>query len=75
MKVYWSGFPFPTPGNPPNPGIKSKSPVFPALKADSLPLAMDAVTHHVFLVNTHNIHAYATDSKSHSKETHFYTVM
>ena len=31
---YWSGLPFPSPGNFPNPGIKSRS---PALQADSLP--------------------------------------
>ena len=31
---YWSGLPFHSPGNLPNPGIK---PMFPALQADSLP--------------------------------------
>ena len=31
---YWSGLPFPSPGNLPNPGIK---PRYPALQADSLP--------------------------------------
>ena len=31
---YWSGLPFPSPGNLPNPGIKPGS---PALKADALP--------------------------------------
>ena len=31
---YWSGLPFPSPGNFPNPGIKHGS---PALQADSLP--------------------------------------
>ena len=31
---YWSGLPFPSPGNLPNPGIKLSS---PALLADSLP--------------------------------------
>ena len=31
---YWSGLPFPSPGDLPNPGIK---PRFPALQADSLP--------------------------------------
>ena len=30
-QVYWSGFPFPTPGGLPNPGIKPTSPVSPAL--------------------------------------------
>ena len=34
---YWSGLPFPSPGNLPNPGIELSSPVSPAL-ADSLPL-------------------------------------
>ena len=32
---YWSGLPFPSPGDLPNPGIK---PVSPALRADSLRL-------------------------------------
>ena len=31
---YWSGFPFPSPGNLPNPGIKPRS---PTLQADALP--------------------------------------
>ena len=31
---YWSGLPFPPPGNLPDPGNES---VFPALQADSLP--------------------------------------
>jgi len=31
---YWSGLPFPSPGDFPNPGIKLQSPV---LQADSLP--------------------------------------
>ena len=31
---YWSGLPFPSPGNFPNPGIEPRS---PALQADSLP--------------------------------------
>ena len=34
---YWSGLPFPPPGDLPNPGIKPKSPAPPALRADSLP--------------------------------------
>ena len=32
-KEYWTGLPFPSPGDLPNPGIKPKS---PALQADSL---------------------------------------
>ena len=31
---YWSGFPFPSPGDFPNPGIKARSPI---LQADTLP--------------------------------------
>ena len=34
---YWSGLPFPPPGDLPTPGIKSTSPVSPALQVDSLP--------------------------------------
>ena len=36
---YWSGLPFPAPGDLSDPGIKPKSPVSPALQADSLPLS------------------------------------
>ena len=32
-KEYWSGLPFPSPGDHPNPGIQSRS---PALQVDSL---------------------------------------
>ena len=32
--VYWSGWPFPSPGDLPNPGIEPRS---PALQVDSLP--------------------------------------
>ena len=35
LKGYWSGEPFPSPGDLPNPGIKPRS---PALQADSLPV-------------------------------------
>jgi len=31
---YWSGYPFPSPGGLPNPGMK---PRYPTLQADSLP--------------------------------------
>ena len=34
---YWSGLPFPPPGDLPNPGIEPVSHVSPALQADSLP--------------------------------------
>ena len=35
-KEYWSGLPFPSPGDLPDPGIE---PVYPALQADSLALS------------------------------------
>ena len=35
-QVYWSGVPFPSPGDLPDPGIKPASPLSPALQADSL---------------------------------------
>ena len=36
---YWSGLPCPPPGDLPNPGIKTSSPVTPALQVDSLQLS------------------------------------
>ena len=35
----WSGLPFPTPGDLPNPGTETASPESPALRADFLPLS------------------------------------
>ena len=32
---YWSGLPFPSPGDLPNPGIELMSPASPALQVDS----------------------------------------
>ena len=34
---YWSGLPFPIPGDLPDPGIKPSSPMSPTLQEDSLP--------------------------------------
>ena len=34
---YWSGLPFPSPGNLPDPGIEPACPASPASQADSLP--------------------------------------
>ena len=33
-KIYWSGLPFPSPGNLPNPGIETVSSVSPALAGE-----------------------------------------
>ena len=38
---YWSGWPFPSPGDLPDPGIEPASPVSPVLQADSLPRQME----------------------------------
>ena len=37
---YWSGLPFPSPGDLPDPGIEPRS---PALQADSLPTELSGV--------------------------------
>ena len=37
---YWSGLPFPSPGDLCNPGIEPASPVSPSWQVDSLPLAL-----------------------------------
>jgi len=34
---YWSGLPLPPPGDLPNPGVKTTSPMSPASQVDSLP--------------------------------------
>ena len=47
---YWSGLPFPSPGDLPDPGIKPTSPVFPALQVHSLPVEPSTFTHQI-LVN------------------------
>ena len=39
QQAYWSGLPFPPPGDLPNPGIESESSVSSALQVDSLPLS------------------------------------
>ena len=39
---YWSGLPFPSPGDIPNPGIEPGSPV---LQADALPSELPGTTH------------------------------
>ena len=36
---YWSGLPFPPPGDLPDPGIEPESPMSPVLRVGSLPLA------------------------------------
>ena len=41
MQEYWSGLPFPSPGDLPDPGIEPGS---PALQADSLPTELNLLT-------------------------------
>ena len=43
---YWSGLPFPSPGDPPDPGIKPGS---PELQADSLPSEPPGNSYHINL--------------------------
>ena len=44
---YWSGLPFPFPGDLPNPGVESGS---PALQADSLPTKLQGIPLFYFLL-------------------------
>ena len=46
---YWSGLPFPSPGDLPNPGIEARS---PTLQADSLPaeLTVDSFKSRIYIV-------------------------
>ena len=43
---YWSGLPFPSPGDLPNPGIEPRS---PAVQADSLPTELQGKPYHFIL--------------------------
>ena len=45
MQEYWSGLPFPSPGDLLNPGIEPRS---PALQADSLPLSHQGSSKYLF---------------------------
>ena len=47
---YWSGLPFPSSGDRPNPGIKPESTVSPALQADSLLLSHQGSPKLIFLL-------------------------
>ena len=55
---YWSGVPFPSPGDLPDPGMEAMSPQSPALQEDSLPLKflsnmvnMNSFTENFFILN------------------------
>ena len=54
---YWSGLPFPFPGDLPDPGIKPSTPTSPALQADSLPLSHQGspIFHCMFVVPSINV--------------------
>ena len=45
---YWSGLPFSSPGNIPDPGIKLLSTVSPALRTDSLPTEPSGKPHTLY---------------------------
>ena len=49
---YWSGLPFPSPGDLPDPGIE---PGFPALQADSLPTELAGKL--LLMASTKEVHA------------------
>ena len=57
---YWSGQPFPSPGDLPNSGIE---PMSPALQADSLPAEPQGK--HVFYINIYNYYVCCAQSLSH----------
>ena len=50
---YWSGLPFPSPGDLPNPGMEPRS---PTLQTDSLPtepIGRPYIPTHTYIVDTH----------------------
>ena len=52
---YWSGLPFPSPGDPPDPGIEPASPASSALAGMSLPQAPPGKCAHTDKVNSISI--------------------
>ena len=52
---YWSGQPFPSPGDLPNPGIEPRS---PALRADSFPAEPQGKPEFVIKAGHQNIHKF-----------------
>ena len=69
---YWSGLPFPSPGDLPNPGIKPRS---PTLQADSLPSEPPGKPPYIswpyiYKRNLiHNLKSYYPDTKPHKDIT------
>ena len=61
---YWSGFSFPPPGDLPDPGIKPKSPVSPALQVDVLVLSQGKPHKYIY--------CFVILQKHFSKSPHFY---
>ena len=49
---YWSGLPFPSPGDLPDPGIEPGS---PALQADSLPTELQASFKYTYIFNFYSV--------------------
>ena len=45
---YWSGLPFPSPGDLPDPGIESACPSSPVLQADSFTIELPGKSQHLF---------------------------
>ena len=61
---YWSGLPFPSPGDLRHPGIELESPVSPALQADSLPAETSGKPRLQNKRFTSGIYSYMTLSRS-----------
>ena len=49
---YWTGYPFPSPGNLPDPGIEPRS---PALQADSLQSEPSGISVQIFSIVHHSV--------------------
>ena len=61
---YWSGLPFPTPGNLPDPCIEPVSPISPKLQVDPLPLShwgsplLNMILHYFSELISHSLQIY-----------------
>ena len=61
---YWSGLPFSSPGDLPDPGTEPVSPTFPALQVNSLPLSHGEAPKHFDTIVLKNGTAHGTSSIS-----------
>ena len=72
---YWSGLPWPPPGDFPHPGIEPASPAAPALQAVSLPLSHGGSPNHLFLCYRNTCYRFLSEVLAHIFYPLFYWII